>query len=149
MWITKQAQPTTLLVLTILLIGAGVAALFTGTIDIGVASLFDIARPDHDSARLIVMELRLPRVLLAGLIGAILALGGVVMQALFRNPLADPSLIGVTAGASLGASLAIVLFSATGVGLMSLTTVSIGAFVGGLAASYLVYQLAKEAANSL
>jgi iron complex transport system permease protein len=143
-WITKQAQPTTLLALTILLLGAGVAALFTGTIDIGLASLFDIARPDHQSARLIVMELRLPRVLLAGLVGAILALGGVVMQALFRNPLADPSLIGVTAGASLGASLAIVLFSATGVGLMSLTTVSVGAFVGGLAASYLVYQLAKR-----
>ncbi|WP_040816072.1 iron chelate uptake ABC transporter family permease subunit, partial [Aequoribacter fuscus] len=121
MWITKRAQPTTLLILAILLLGAGVAALFTGTIDIGLASLFDTARPDHQSARLIVMELRLPRVLLAGLVGAILALGGVVMQALFRNPLADPSLIGVTAGASLGASLAIVLFSATGVGLMSLT----------------------------
>jgi iron complex transport system permease protein len=100
--------------------------------------------PNHQSARLIVFELRLPRVLLAGLIGAILALGGVVMQALFRNPLADPSLIGVTAGASLGASLVIVLFSASAIGLMSLTTVSIGAFGGGLAASYLVYRLARR-----
>ena len=144
MWITKQAQPATLLALTLLLIAVSSAALFTGTFDIGIGTLFDGAEPNRHSARLIVLELRLPRVLLAGFVGAILALGGVVMQALFRNPLADPSLIGVTAGASLGASLAIVLFGATGVGLMSLTTVSIGAFFGGLAASYVVYQLAKR-----
>ena len=144
MWITKQAQPAILLALVVLLTAASIAALLTGTFDVALGTLFEITEPNHRSARLIVLELRLPRVLLAGLIGAILALSGVVMQALFRNPLADPSLIGVTAGASLGASLAIVLFSATGVGLMSLTSVSIGAFIGGLAASYLVYRLARR-----
>jgi iron complex transport system permease protein len=143
-WITKQAQPAILLALVVLLTAASIAALLTGTFDVALGTLFEITEPNHRSARLIVLELRLPRVLLAGLIGAILALSGVVMQALFRNPLADPSLIGVTAGASLGASLAIVLFSATGVGLMSLTSVSIGAFIGGLAASYLVYRLARR-----
>ncbi len=53
-------------------------------------------------AALIVGQLRLPRVLLAAVMGAILAISGAAMQGLFRNPLADPSLIGVTAGASLG-----------------------------------------------
>ncbi len=143
-WITKQTQPATLLILLTLLLIASIGALLTGTFDVDINALFDTAEPKHNNAWIIVVDLRLPRVLLAGLVGAILAIGGVVMQALFRNPLADPSLIGVTAGASLGASLAIVLFSATGVGIMSLTTVSIGAFAGGLAATYLVYRLAKR-----
>lgn len=144
MWITKSAQPLTLVILITLLVAVSVAALLVGTFNTDISALLDTADPSYSSARLIVFELRLPRVLLAGLIGAILALGGVVMQALFRNPLADPSLIGVTAGASLGASVVIVLFSASGVGLMSLTTVSLGAFGGGLAASYLVYRLARR-----
>lgn len=127
-----------------LLVVVSISALLIGTVNIPLNALFDASDYDHHSARFIVLELRLPRVLLAGLVGAILALGGVVMQALFRNSLADPSLIGVTAGASLGASLVIVLFSTTGIGLMSLTTVSMGAFSGGLAASYLVYRFARR-----
>jgi len=52
------------------------------------------------------MELRLPRVLLAVLVGAALAIAGAVFQALFRNPMADPYVLGVSAGAALGATLA-------------------------------------------
>ena len=59
-------------------------------------------------AAVIIGQIRLPRVLMAALIGAVLASSGAAMQGLFRNPLADPSLIGVTAGASLGASIMIV-----------------------------------------
>lgn len=94
--------------------------------------------------RLIFFELRLPRVLLAMLIGANLALCGAVSQGLFRNALADPSLIGVTAGASLGASLVIV--GAISVSALSakLPVVALGAFAGGLLAVALVYQLAAR-----
>lgn len=66
------------------------------------------------------------------------------MQGLFRNPLADPSLIGVTAGASLGASLLIVLSGSLLQGFVGLTLVSVGAFVGGVIAVLLVYRLANS-----
>ena len=82
-----------------------------------------------DLATTIVFDIRLPRLLLSGLTGAVLGVSGAAMQGLFRNPLADPSLIGVTAGASLGASVAIV-FIPTTVEFLSLSLVSLGAFVG-------------------
>ena len=90
---------------------------------------------------LIVRQLRLPRALLTALVGALLAICGAAMQGLFRNPLADPSLIGVTAGASVGASLVIV-FAGGAAGFIGLSLVSLGAFVGGTAAVLLVYRLA-------
>ena len=100
----------------------------------------------------IVREIRLPRVILSALIGAVLALSGAVLQGLFRNPLADPSLIGVTAGASAGASLSILLsgsliggFSLSTWGLGGLSMVTLGAFVGGILAVGLVYQLSTHA----
>jgi len=95
-------------------------------------------------AVLIVQEVRLPRVLLAAVVGAILALSGAAMQGLFRNPLADPSLIGVTAGASLGAAIAITLAGLTFSSEFQLTLISTGAFAGGLLAVILVYRLATS-----
>ncbi len=97
-----------------------------------------------DQTATIVSQLRLPRTLLAALVGAVLAISGAAMQGLFRNPLADPSLIGVSAGASLGASLAIVVGSAGAMGLLGLTMVSAGAFLGGLLAVLLVYRVATR-----
>ncbi len=97
------------------------------------------------AAELILWQLRAPRVLLAGLIGAALALSGAAMQGLCRNPLADPSIIGVTSGASLGASLVIALSGLIGLGgaLAGLSLLVGGAFAGGLLASLLVYRLAS------
>lgn len=94
-------------------------------------------------ASVIVAQIRLPRVLLAALVGAILASSGAAMQGLFRNPLADPSLIGVTAGASLGASAVIVTAGASLQGLSAVTAISFGAFAGGLLAVLVVYRLAS------
>jgi iron complex transport system permease protein len=90
----------------------------------------------------LILDLRLPRVLLAAVIGALLALSGALSQGLFRNPLADPSLIGVTGGASLGGAL--VLASGFTLGAAGPLWVSCGAFLGGLAASWLVYRLAQS-----
>lgn len=93
----------------------------------------------------IIHSIRLPRALLAGCVGAILALSGAILQGLFRNPLADPSLIGVTAGASVGASLMIVLGASWGGllgGFTGLSLVSLGAFFGGLGTVWLVYKVA-------
>ena len=93
---------------------------------------------------LIVQEIRLPRTLLCIAVGAILGLCGAVMQGLFRNPLADPGIIGVSGGAALGAALAIVLLaplsqqwqSLLGLGLLPLL-----AFLGGALTTTLVYLL--------
>ncbi|MGK0442299.1 MAG: iron complex transport system permease protein [Pseudohongiellaceae bacterium] len=94
---------------------------------------------DLDSyQQLVVMELRLPRTVLALLIGAILAQCGAVMQGLFRNPLADPGIIGASSGAALGAAIAIVLLP---VSLQEFAT-PVAAFLGALAITVLVFKLA-------
>jgi len=93
---------------------------------------------------LIVGQIRLPRVLLAAVMGATLAICGAAMQGLFRNPLADPSLIGVTAGASLGAALVIVTGGGMLQGYTGLTLMSAGAFAGGVIAVIFVYRLATS-----
>ncbi len=89
--------------------------------------------------RAVIVELRLPRTLLAIFVGAILAQSGAAMQGLFRNPLADPGIIGVSAGAAVGAVLAIYLSAAE----QNWWAVPVGAFVTGLATSLLIYKLAQ------
>ena len=129
-----------------------VLAVANGTVSISLsqtlAALGGIFSGDFSSygnhSAVIINEIRLPRVLLAALVGAILAASGAAMQGLFRNPLADPSLIGVTAGASLGASLAIVTAGSLSTGLVGLSVVSAGAFLGGLIAVITVYRLASS-----
>ncbi|MDP2283312.1 MAG: iron ABC transporter permease [Pseudohongiella sp.] len=92
----------------------------------------------HEQA--VIWELRGPRTLLAMLVGAILAQCGAVMQGVFRNPLADPGIIGVSAGAAVGAVLAI-YFSPPAI---SQWTIPLGAFLAGLGCAMLVYQLARS-----
>lgn len=119
-------------------------AVLLGAVDLPVSSVLG-ALLGLDSVNrqtvLIVRHIRLPRAVLTALVGALLAICGAAMQGLFRNPLADPSLIGVTAGASVGASLMIVL-GGTLAGFAGLSLVSLGAFAGGGLAVVLVYRLA-------
>lgn len=93
--------------LVVALVVVGTLALASGAIPI---SLVDLVRGSADELhRSVLLEIRAPRVLLAGCVGAALALSGAALQGLFRNPLADPGLIGVSSGAALGASTMIVL----------------------------------------
>lgn len=89
----------------------------------------------------IVLNIRLPRIILASLVGAILALVGASYQAIFKNPMADPFVMGVSSGAAFGATIAIVL--GLNKGLMGFGFTSIAAFGGALATTAIVYQLAK------
>ncbi|CAI2332718.1 TPA: FecCD family ABC transporter permease [Vibrio parahaemolyticus] len=94
--------------------------------------------------QLVVNEIRLPRTILCMFIGAILAICGVVMQGLFRNPLAEPGIIGVSAGAALGGAFAIVVFaefSQNHPQLMNLAALPLFAFLGGALTTVLVYWL--------
>ncbi|MEE4144938.1 MAG: iron chelate uptake ABC transporter family permease subunit, partial [Halieaceae bacterium] len=127
-------------------IGSGAVSLNAREI---IGGLYSVVSGNGDSqAALIVGQIRLPRVLLASLMGAILGMSGAAMQGLFRNPLADPSLIGVTAGASLGAALVIVLGGELLQGYTALTAVSVGAFAGGAVAVVFVYRLATSASGT-
>ena len=96
---------------------------------------------------LIIEHIRLPRTLMGILVGATLALTGAAMQGLFRNPLADPGLIGVSSGAALGAALMIVLGSSMLSALPSFVlpyATVLGAFAGGVITTWLVYRLGQS-----
>ncbi len=99
-----------------------------------------------EQAELILAQIRLPRTLLGCAVGAVLALCGVAMQGLFRNPLADPGLVGVSSGAALGAAIAIV--GSTVVPALvpgwEPYVLSVFAFVGGLVVTLLVYRLGRR-----
>lgn len=88
----------------------------------------------------VVWAIRIPRVLLAMFVGAALAISGAVLQGIFRNPLADPSLIGVSSGAALGAVVAIV----SGATVFGLMTVPVCAFVGGILVTLIVWTLSRR-----
>ncbi|AUX77260.1 hemin ABC transporter permease protein HmuU [Sinorhizobium fredii] len=101
--------------------------------------------------RIIILDIRLPRAVLGMLVGAALAVSGVVMQGLFRNPLADPGLVGVSSGASLGAVLLIVLGSTTFgpvFALFGFYALPLGAFCGGLATTMLLYRIATRSGQT-
>ena len=90
--------------------------------------------PIHKS---VIWEVRLPRILLGGLVGGTLAVSGASYQAVFRNPLADPYLLGAAAGAGLGATVAIVTGSGDGIGAFDLVPVL--AFLGAMGAVIMRY----------
>jgi len=106
-------------------------------------SLQEIPQRDRN----IVLDIRLPRILLGVLIGSGLAVSGAVMQGLFRNPLADPGLVGVSSGAGLGAVSTIVLGGtvlAPVSALFGIYTLQVAAFLGGLITTFLLYGIATR-----
>jgi len=103
---------------------------------------------EHTSAQAaILMNIRLPRVMLGLLVGAALGMGGAALQGLFRNPLADPGLLGISSGAALGAVTVIVLGTAWlgrfAVGMTGIL-MPLAAFLGGLAATMAVYAISRR-----
>lgn len=120
-----------------------------GAVSIPLDEVIDILARGVDTGRnaLVVLNIRLPRTLLVALVGAALALSGAVMQGLFRNPLADPGLVGVSAGAGLAAGATIVLgerYLAPLIGKLPFAALPFGAFLGGLASTLLLYAIATR-----
>ncbi|NQT66681.1 MAG: iron chelate uptake ABC transporter family permease subunit [Actinobacteria bacterium] len=89
----------------------------------------------------IISQIRLPRIFLSIFVGIALAGAGVIFQGLFRNPMADPFVIGVSAGAAFGATIGLVFI--TGVGLLGISTTTIFALLGALATTFLVYSISS------
>lgn len=138
--------PFVLLTLAALLAAACVAGAAFGAVPLSAAEVVGaFAAALRGSAltpvQTLVVNLRLPRVILAALVGACLAAAGVLYQALFRNALADPYILGVSSGAGLGAALA---FAAGGTGAVAIWAPPLAAFAGALATILLVAALSAR-----
>ena len=109
---------------------------------IGISSGFaELTHVNSLSDEIIILEVRLPRILLAALVGASLSISGVVLQGLFRNPMADPYILGISSGAGLGAAIAMLFgLSFSFIGISGISTF---AFFGGIIAILIVYNIAK------
>ena len=117
-------------------------ACVNGSIAINFTDIF--SGEISDLTKIVLLEIRLPRVILAGLVGASLGISGAALQGLFRNPLADPGLIGVSAGAALGATLVIVLGSNFLSGFMlGSFLLPLGAISGAMLVIMMLYMLTK------
>jgi iron complex transport system permease protein len=138
--------PGLVLLLIALCLAAIVASVQRGEYPISVGDVIktllgiDTGNPDH---AFVIYTLRLARTLVAFLVGVTLAVSGTIFQGLTRNPLADPSIIGINAGASLVAVALIILFPT-----VPISVLPVAAFVGGLVMSLLIYSLAWRGGSS-
>ncbi|MBU2982633.1 iron ABC transporter permease [Lentibacter algarum] len=124
-----------------LAVGASGTSLWSGVFDLVTGQ--DLALRD----KVVLLDIRLPRTLMGVLVGAALAVSGAVMQGLFRNPLADPGLVGVSAGAGLGAIIAIVLgglLPAVVTDKLGYYLVPVAAFAGSWASTLVLYRVATR-----
>lgn len=141
---------------TALLLGLAIAALVVlaasirfGAIDFSVSDISSgllsliPGRPEATLDQRIFLELRLPRAVLCMLVGASLGVGGTLMQALFRNPIVEPGLVGTSSGAALGSALFFVLGGIFSFG-TSFWALPLAACVGGVVSTYLVFLLAHS-----
>ncbi|MFZ4757416.1 MAG: FecCD family ABC transporter permease [Burkholderiaceae bacterium] len=149
---TRPWAPWVLIGAVLVFCVVAILAIGVGAVRIPPASVVSIllgqaADGITDAQRVVVSTVRLPRVLLALMAGAGLACAGVMMQALFRNPLADPALIGVSAGAALGAVAVIVLGATLLQGAskaFGVWTLPLAAFGGALASATVVFRLSTR-----
>lgn len=134
----------------ILLVCVGIASLTVGATGV---SLWQVLTKLVDgealsvTERAVMLNIRLPRLVMGALVGASLAVSGAVMQGLFRNPLADPGIVGVSAGATLGAVIAIVLGAFLPAGLIAAIggqLVPLAAFFGAWVTTLLLYRVATS-----
>jgi len=134
------------LILVFVFVIVAILSISLGTADIGLMKILrgifgwvsDPVRGWTDTDRVIVFQVRLPRIILACIVGAALSVAGVVFQSLFRNPLADPYILGISSGSAVGAILAII--SGAGLSFLSIPAAS---FCGALLTIMLVLGIAR------
>jgi iron complex transport system permease protein len=151
-----RVKPVWALVAAVVLVVCSLLGILVGAIDLSLGSVLaevadripgiDVSSGLTAREAAIVWEIRVPRVVLAGLVGGMLAIAGAGFQGVFRNPLADPYLLGVAAGAGLGATLAIAYFP--GATSWPVSPLPIAAFVGALIGVMVTYVLGRTAATT-
>lgn len=138
----RASPPLALVLLAVAVVAGVLAASASGAVSIPLrelpALLWGTPTPEQALWRNVLIDIRLPRVLLAVVMGAGLAISGAALQALFRNPLAEPGLIGISAGASLGAVIAIVMTPG------GFWYTAPGAFIGSLVATLSAYMVGRR-----
>lgn len=140
--LTPQKLFLRLLLALAFLLAVMAACLFVGSETVSFSQVLEgpgVESPNIDY--IIFMQVRLPRVLLASIVGAALACAGVIFQAILRNPLADPYILGISSGAGLGIMLAVMLgwtWSVAG-----LSPIMLAAFVGAMATVWLVWGIGR------
>lgn len=127
----RRTASITILALIGILLGSMACAIIMGPASMSLGSLFALP-----NAWKILWDVRLPRVIVAVLVGCALAVAGTAMQGLFRNSMADPYIIGTSSGGALGATLSIVFFAGMGR--------PIFAFIGATVATFTVYTIARQ-----
>ncbi len=133
-------------VLSVLLVAVSIASLSTGAVDISASQVVAILLEplgvhltDYSrTSELVVEQIRLPRIVVGALVGAALGVSGATLQGLFRNPMADPGIIGVSAGGAAGAVISIAL----GINTLFFLALPLFAFGGAIGAAFLVYAIA-------
>ena len=135
---THRKNIRKLLVLTLLLGLTFLAANVYGAAEVAPRDIFNILFRNQDSGMytVIIRQVRFPRNILACMVGASLSLAGAIMQGMMRNPMASPSVLGVTTGASTATYLMYIFFPA------SLSLVPMGAFAGALVTTFLIFVFA-------
>src|SRR6516165_6541045 len=131
-----QARLRGLMLLVLLALAVFLAALLIGSSGISLPRALAALAGGDEATRTVLLDVRLPRVLAGFGVGSLLALSGVLLQALFRNPLADPYVLGVSGGAAVGALLAMIAGAAA-------LVVQSAAVAGALGAVGVVYLLAR------
>ena len=148
----KKNKPYFFIALILLLSVIGMAAIGFGAVSISTADMYHsvkhwlTGKPPANIYEAVFLQIRLPRVLLCMITGAVLSVSGVLMQGLFRNPIVEPGLLGTSAGAAFGASLVFVLSAGMSKDLLQFAgnfLVPVFAFIGGLLATAIVYFLGK------
>ncbi len=144
------------IIVSILLIAAGILGIAIGSTDIPVEIVLRVLASKilptdwvqtqgiPESQQVIVWLIRTPRVIIAALVGAALAIAGAQMQGLFKNPLASPGIVGTSSGSALGAVIAL----ATGLASRSMFYLPLFAFLGAFLALFTVYALATRRGNT-
>lgn len=150
-----RLRPAPLLVAAGCLLGAGLLGILVGPVGLSPVGilreladrlpLLDVTSGLTETESAILLELRIPRVVLGGLVGAMLAVAGAAYQGVFRNPLADPYLLGVAAGAGLGATLAVTYLP--GRESWPVDPLPIAAFLGALVGVGATYVLGRSGAR--
>ncbi|MEP6946164.1 MAG: iron ABC transporter permease [Acidobacteriota bacterium] len=148
-----RRQRTVVIGISIAMLAVLAASIRYGAVDFSISDIWSAlisllpGKPDATLDQRIFLELRLPRAFLCLLVGASLGVGGTLMQALFRNPIVEPGLIGTSSGAAFGSALYFVLGGALQIG-TSVWSLPIAACIGGIVSTYLVFALARSREES-
>jgi iron complex transport system permease protein len=136
---------TLVVLLVVALVTVILFSLATGAVRVSPTAILSALLGNHPltaTQRIILLQIRLPRVLASGVVGAALAISGLMFQGLFRNPMADPYVIGSSGGAVLGACMGIFFFSQ--ISLFGFSATALLAFAGSVITMAIVYSLARS-----